>query len=244
MKTKPEELDVINHFIFPCITGTERFIAIPPTAVQMGYNETAMFQSLLSTLRPKCTIEVGTETGVTLALLARHSTKAFSIDIDPMVKTRLEGKFPNTEFFTGSSHDVLPVVLKKLTDEGTTPDFIFIDGDHSAEGVRRDVEHVLSVRPLTQMVVMMHDSFNPGCRKGILAANWSRNPYCHYVELDFCTGVLHPDEACLRQMWGGLAFALFLPQPRKHTLEVKTTHQMMFEAAFLQSVYCMKAKAR
>ena len=240
MKTRPEDLEVINHLIFPCIMGTERSIAIPATSVHMAYNENAVFQALLSTLRPKCTIEVGTETGVTLALMARYSTRAISIDIDPMVKARLAGKFPNTEFITGSSHDVLPVLLKRLADAGTTPDFIFIDGDHSAEGVRIDVEHVLSVRPLTQMVVLMHDSFNPGCRKGILAANWSRNPYCHYVELDFSPGVLHPDESCYRQMWGGLAFALFLPQHRKHTLEVKTPHQLTFEAAFLQSVYCKK----
>jgi Methyltransferase domain len=242
MKTRPEDLEIINHYVFPCLLGTKRFIEMSGPGVHMGYSENAVFQALLSNLRPKCSIEVGTETGVTLALIARYSTKAISIDIDPMVKARLAGQFPNAEFITGSSHDALPVLLKGLADKGTTPDFIFIDADHSAEGVRQDVEHVLSIRPLTQMVVLMHDTFNPGCRKGILSANWSRNPYCHYVDLDFCPGVLHPDEACLRQMWGGLGFALFLPQPRQHTLEVKTTHQMIFEAAFLQSVYVKKTK--
>jgi predicted O-methyltransferase YrrM len=242
MKTRPEDLEVINRYIFPALLGANRFIEKSGPGLHMAYNENAVFQALLSNLRPKCSIEVGTETGVTLALIARHSTRAISIDIDPLVKATLADKFPKVEFITGSSHDALPVLLKRLADEGTSPDFIFIDGDHTAEGVRQDIEHVLTIRPRGQIVVLMHDTFNPGCRKGILSAQWSRNPYCHYVELDFCPGVLHPDESCLRQMWGGLGFALFLPEARQHTIEVKTSHQILFEAAFLQSVYCRKAK--
>ncbi|MGH7944184.1 MAG: hypothetical protein ACREH8_08735 [Opitutaceae bacterium] len=83
----------------------------------------------------------------------------------------------------------------------------------------------------------MHDSFNPGCREGIRPAQWSRNAFCHVVELDFAPGILHPNENCLRQMWGGLALAVFLPEPRRHQREVKTSHQLMFEAALRSSVY-------
>jgi predicted O-methyltransferase YrrM len=240
MSTKPADLATIHNFIYPALTGARRFLDFPEAVTHMGYSETAVFQALLSTLRPKCSIEVGTETGVTLALIARHSTRAFSIDIDPNVKTRLAGAFANVEFITGSSHDALPVLLKRLADEGTTPDFIFVDGDHTAAGVNKDLEFILDLRPAGQMVVLMHDTFNPGCRHGIVAANWARNPYCHYVDVDFCPGVLHPDEACQRQMWGGLGFALFLPEPRSHVLEVKGTHQITFEAAYLQSVHCKR----
>lgn len=244
MKTRPEDLATIHNFIYPALTGAKRFLDWPQTVVHMSYSETAVFQSLLSTLKPKYSIEVGTETGVTLALIARHSTKAVSIDIDPNVKARLADKFSNVEFITGSSHDVLPVLLQRLASEGTTPDFIFVDGDHSAAGVNKDIEFILNFKPSTQMVVLMHDTFNPGCRQGILTANWARNPHCHFVELDFCPGVLHPDEACQRQMWGGLGLALFRPEPRKHTLEVKRTHQMTFESCFLQSVYNRNLKPR
>jgi cephalosporin hydroxylase len=144
-----------------------------------------VFQSLLSNLRPACSIEVGTETGTTLALIARHSTRAISIDIDPGVKSRLQDKFENVEFITGSSHDVLPVLLSRLTGEGVTPDFLFVDGDHSAAGVLKDLEFILKLTPTKQMIVLMHDTFNPGCRQGILAASWTRNPHCHFVDLDF-----------------------------------------------------------
>lgn len=244
MKNNPEELATIHNFIYPALTGARRFLDFPGSSTHLAYSETAVFQSLLSTLKPKCSIEVGTETGATLAVIARHSTRAISIDIDPGVKARLAPQFTNVEFITGSSHDVLPVLLQRLAAEGTTPDFIFVDGDHTAAGVNKDLEFILNFQPTVQMTVLMHDTFNPGCRQGIVAANWARNPYCHYVDVDFCPGVLHPDESCLRQMWGGLGYALFRPEPRQHTLEVKRTHQLTFEAAFQHSVYNRNLKAR
>lgn len=237
MSTTAEELTVIHAHVYPALTGMRRFKDFALGTTHLGFSETAVFQSLLSTLKPALSIEVGTETGATLALLARHSAKVVSIDIDPAVKLNLASEFPNVEFITGSSHDALPALLGRLAVEGTTPDFIFVDGDHSAEGVRKDLDAILRFQPQKRMVVLMHDTINPGCRRGICAAAWSRNVHCHYVDLDFCPGVLHPDESCRRQMWGGLGFALFLPEPRKHKLAVKLPHQMMFEAAFLQSVY-------
>jgi cephalosporin hydroxylase len=63
-----------------------------PNSVHFAHSETAVFQSLLSNLRPACSIEVGTETGTTLALIARHSTRAISIDIDPGVKSAPAGQ--------------------------------------------------------------------------------------------------------------------------------------------------------
>jgi len=171
VKTTQEDLRLINNFVLPCLVGTKPFREMSGRDVHMGYNETAVFQAILSSLRPQCSIEVGTETGATLALISKHSTRAISIDIDAQVKTTLSSKFSNVEFITGDSHQALPEVLKKLTAEGTTPDFIFIDGDHSADGVRQDIEHVLSFRPTKQMTVLMHDSFNPNAAK----ACWPRN---------------------------------------------------------------------
>ncbi|MBL9207584.1 MAG: class I SAM-dependent methyltransferase [Opitutaceae bacterium] len=244
MKTQAADMATLHEVIYPALTGNRRFLDFSPNSVHFAHSETAVFQSLLSNLRPACSIEVGTETGATLALIARHSTRTISIDIDPGVKSRLQDKFENVEFITGSSHDVLPVLLSRLTGEGVTPDFIFVDGDHSAAGVLKDLEFILKLTPTKQMIVLMHDTFNPGCRQGILAASWTRNPHCHFVDLDFCPGVLHPDDSCTRQMWGGLGLAVFLPQVRKHTLEVKQTHRLTFEAAFLQSVYNRAPRSR
>jgi len=87
------------------------------------------------------------------------------------VKAVLADKFTNVEFITGSSHDALPILLARLAAEGTSPDFIFVDGDHTAAGVNKDLEFILNFQPTAQMVVLMHDTFNPGCRQGIFAAS-------------------------------------------------------------------------
>lgn len=237
MTTGPAELNIVNQHIFPLILGERLLVDRPASAIVMGYGEAAMFEAYLSHLRPQCSIEVGTETGVTLATIARHSKRTISIDIDPAVKARLAPRFPNVEFLTGSSHDVLPIVLERLAAEGVTPDFIFVDGDHSADGVRRDLEFILSIRPTRAMTVFMHDSFNPGCRQGIRAAQWARSPWCHFVELDFVPGILHPNANCRREMWGGLALACFLPTERKHELVINASHEIMFNAALSHSVY-------
>ncbi len=244
MKTKPEEWAIIHDFIYPGLTGAKRLVDFPDSTSHLAYGEIAVFQALLSNLRPKCAIEVGTDTGCTLALIARNSSRAVSVDIDPNVKIRLQDKFTNVEFLTGSSHDVLPALLTRLEGDNITPDFIFVDGDHSAIGVNKDIEFILNLKPRNPVTLLMHDTFNPGCRQGIFAASWARNPYCHYVDLDFCPGALHPDPSCLRQMWGGIGLAVFNPEPRKHTLDVKRTHQLAYEAAFQSSVYNRNLKPR
>jgi hypothetical protein len=235
--SRPEDLDLINNHVLPCLHGTKPFRERHGPNVLMGYTEIAYFEAILAQIKPQCAIEVGTETGATLAIIAKHAKKVVSIDIDPRVKTTLEGQFKNVVFITGSSHTALPEVLKRVAEMNTPIDFIFIDGDHSAEGVREDIEHVLNYRPKTRLVVMMHDSFNPECRRGILAADWQRSSYCHFVDVDFAPGVLHPDEPVRRQMWGGLGFALFLPTERKHELKIMAPHQLLYEAALMQSVY-------
>ena len=63
MPMQSEDLEIINNLIFPCLLGTKPFKEVPPHHVNMGYNETAVFQALLSNIRPNCAIEIGTESG-------------------------------------------------------------------------------------------------------------------------------------------------------------------------------------
>ncbi len=242
MPLRPDEADLIDAHILPALTGTRRFLPTAPGATHLAFAEIATFQALLSQLRPRCAVEIGTQTGVTLAEIARHSTRVISLDIDPEVKARLDGRWPHVELITGNSHTTLGGLFARLAAEGSPPDFIFVDGDHTAEGVRLDLEHVLALRPTSPVVVLMHDSFNPQCRRGMLQARWAQCRHCHYVELDFVPGVLHPDPRCLREMWGGLGYALLLPEPRTAPLEVHRSHQLLFEAAFRQSVYAAQLK--
>ena len=70
-------------------------------------------------------------------------------------------------FHEGDSHELLADVLRGFADAGRNVDFLMIDGDHTAQGFRRDVEDVLSSTALRRSVVLLHDTMNPEVRRGM-----------------------------------------------------------------------------
>ena len=141
--------------------------------------------------------------------------KVYSLDIDPKVPTRLEGRFSNVEYLIGRSAETLPPLLSRLQKEGAEVGFVLVDGDHSVEGVRTDIEMLLRYKPVTSLYIVMHDSFNPDCRAGLKAANWAGCPHVHAVELDFVPGAVNPSPSFRRELWGGLALGILKPEPRQ-----------------------------
>jgi len=115
---------------------------------QMNHSERLALTGLLSRHKPKCSIEIGTYMGGSLSLISQYSEMVFSIDIDPSIPERL-GQFENVCFLTGPSQVILPILLKELDTEQIPVDFVLIDGDHSAEGIKRDVELLLSYVPMS-----------------------------------------------------------------------------------------------
>jgi len=205
---------------------------------QMTTCEWMALQHILSGLRTKRAVEVGTYKGGSLQVLAHFCECVDSIDIDPSIANSLANLFCNVTFHTGSSAELLPSVLRS-DGKGCEPvGFVLIDGDHSTEGVRRDINAVLSVPPSCEMVVLMHDAFNPDCRAGILSANWQLCPHVHEVEIDYIPGVYHQhayDSAAARTMWGGFACALLKPEARQGDLVISQRQKGLFEAVLLQS---------
>lgn len=221
---------------------------------QMTACEQMAIQHILSKLRPQRAVEGGTYKGGSLQVLAHYCKHVEAIDIDPSVAATLGHRFRNVTFHTGNSAELLPLILSS-TAQGCDPvSFVLIDGDHSTEGVRRDINALLSVAPTTEMVVLMHDSFNPDCRAGIVSARWQKSPHVHEVEVDFIPGVYHQqayDTAAARTMWGGFACALLKPEPRQGELVISKRQQGLFEALFQQSSHApcrpsllQRAKAR
>jgi hypothetical protein len=190
---------------------------------QMHDSERLALTGLLARHQPYCSVEVGTYHGGSLSLICQYSKMIFSIDIDEAIPSRLN--LPNVNFLTGPSHVILPHLLGELDRAGIPVEFVLIDGDHSAAGVKRDIACVLSYVPKKPMFVALHDSFNPGCRQGMLEAGWESSPYCHWVDLDFVPGKLGS-----QQLWGGLALAHFLPVARSGHLEINRTAEEMFQA--------------
>jgi hypothetical protein len=211
---------------------------IYPLHSQMTTCEMLSLHQILASLSPRRALEIGTYRGGSLQVLSRFCQHVESIDTDPSIPGDLGHLFANVTFHTGNSAEILPSALHAGSESSEPVDFVLIDGDHSTEGVRRDINAFLSVPPTCEVVVLMHDAFNPDCRAGILSANWQGSLYVHEVEIDYIPGVYHQhayDTAAARTMWGGFACALLKPEPRKGDLVISQRQQGLFEAVLLQS---------
>ena len=160
---------------------------------------------VLEHLRPKVAIEIGTKNGGSLQVLSHFCDRVYSIDIDPDVPQRLQGKFANVEYLIGPSDQMLPPLIDRLQNEAAELSFALVDGDHSREGVLKDINNLLRFRPSVPFYIIMHDSFNPQCRLGLKQADWLANPHVHAVELDFIAGAVNSAPNFRNQLWGGLA---------------------------------------
>ena len=234
----------ISYQVFSfCVILMNNLTALPLSTCaglhsQMTTCEQMAFQHILAKLRPQRAVEVGTYKGGSLQILAHFCKHVDSIDIDPAVADVLGSRFSNVTFHTGNSAELLPSTLRAASELSEPVAFVLIDGDHSTEGVRRDISALLTVPPSCEMVVLMHDAFNPDCRAGILSANWQGSPYVHEVEIDYIPGVYHQqayDTAAARSMWGGFACAFLKPEPRQGDLVISQRQQGLFEAVLLQS---------
>jgi glycosyltransferase involved in cell wall biosynthesis/cephalosporin hydroxylase len=198
---------------------------------QMNDSERLALAAILERTRPKCAIEVGTYRGGSLSLISQYVDVVFSIDIDPSIPGKLR-HIANASFFTGPSQVIFPQLLRELAESGMPVEFVLIDGDHSARGVKRDVEILLTYVPTKPLVLMVHDGFNPECRRGLLEASWNSSPYVQYVDVDFIPGrIIEHGGGGDGEMWGGLAMAYFSPERRVGDVKIGQGSKRAFEEA-------------
>jgi hypothetical protein len=187
--------------------------------------ERLAMMALLGWLKPACSIEIGTREGGSLAVIAANSGKVFTLDMDPDCQKAAQ-PFPNAEFIVGSSQEKLPGVLRTIEEQHLSLEFVLVDGDHSEDGVRGDIECLLKYKPKRPCYILMHDSFNPFCREGMASAPWEQCPYVNRVDFDFVPGKLHPpgdthySHPVSDEMWGGLGLAVLRPEERVGPLEI------------------------
>lgn len=175
------------------------FSAVP---WQMSFGERAVIEGVLSQLRPRLSLEIGTAEGGSLSRIAAHSERVVSFDlVEPEEDVR---NLPNVELRTGDSHELLAAELRKLERAGEMIDFVLIDGDHTADGARRDMEDVLGSGAVQNAIVLAHDTLNPDVRRGLEAVPYAEIGKVAYVDLDFVAGHVTAEPPPGGECWGGL----------------------------------------
>ena len=174
-KFSKKELNKINN-IYEAVDFIFNFeyFTFSIKASQIRY-EIIKLLEILKDLRPKVILEIGTLQGGTLFLFTRISNpEAIITSIDlpggPYGGGYAEWKKPLFQFFAKSkqkielvranSHNPNTFELVKNILDGRMVDFLFIDGDHTYEGIKRDFEMYSSLVKKGGLIAF-HDIVKP-----------------------------------------------------------------------------------
>jgi len=208
---------------------------------QMSRAEKYCLIHLLEKLNPEYSIEIGTYKGGSLQVLSKFSKKVYSIDIDSEPKHTLENQFDNVIFKVGKSHDIIKNVIEDIESKNGKLNFILVDGDHSKDGVKKDLECILSCNLKHPLTVILHDSFNPQCRSGMKSINYKKYNFIEHIDLDYIHGCFSPNTNH-REMWGGFAIIKINPKIKKPNFKITQSQKMLFDATYWKSIHIIKDK--
>jgi hypothetical protein len=168
----------------------------------MSFGERAVLQGVLSELKPRISIEIGSAQGGSLQWVARHSESVHSIDLAAPVEI-----LPNVTYHTGDSWRLLSELLDQPMPRKRGIDFALVDGDHTPEGVCADLRSLLDSPACKQTVILLHDTANPNVREGIVTALYDHSAVV-YHDLDFTRGYTFAEGPFTGQQWGGLGLVV------------------------------------
>jgi hypothetical protein len=173
----------------------------------MSLGERASLEGILSALRPSLSIEIGTWSGGSLDRISAHSEAVHAIDLvrHPNVT---DERFPNVTFHVGDSHELLPGLLAALAAAENNVDFVLVDGDHSAQGVHRDLEDLLASSSVGRTIILVHDTLNERVRAGLERVDFEAFDKVSFVELDFVPGQLFREGGRKDELWCGLGLVI------------------------------------
>lgn len=205
---------------------------------QMSRSEKYALISLLELIRPNASLEIGTYRGGSLQVISHFSKKVYSIDISPEPKKSLSNKFNNVEFLVEPSSAAINKVFKVAEEKGERIEFVLIDGDHSRKGVYSDLKAVLDYPHKSKIMILLHDSYNPQCRKGMLDIDFKKYQHIEYAEIDYITGSFWHN-GNNREMWGGLALIKVNPDIISSP-KISQSAKNSFKVAKIHSIHMIK----
>jgi hypothetical protein len=171
---------------------------------QMTYGERAALAGLVSELRPRLAIEIGRAAGGSLECLAAYCGEIHSLDLDPP-----RGPMPaNVHAHTGDSRKLLGTLLAELAASERNVDLALVDGDHSASGVRADLEDLLASPALDRTLIVLHDTMNDRVRRGIEQAQVDRVEGVVFADFEFVPGFIVRSGDFAGERWGGLGLVV------------------------------------
>lgn len=105
--------------------------------IQQDKEELWQFVEKLMEIHPKRMLEIGNACGGGTLLWQALVPEVYSLDIKPIEGHIPDSYFPEVNFLVGDTHEQSTLQMAK---QFAPYDFIFIDGDHSTEGVKMDFE--------------------------------------------------------------------------------------------------------
>jgi hypothetical protein len=123
--------------------------------------------------------------------LSKYSEQVITVDVNEFVRRACKD-YSNVEAWNCSTSEA----ATKIQQQNLKFDLAVVDADHSRKAVKADIEGLLDCTE----VILMHDSFNPDCRRGMLDA--LEHQSSHAYNLDFVSSNLKHDG-----LWGGFGIA-------------------------------------
>jgi len=152
--------------------------------------ELLMIQELLRHEKIEKILEIGTAYGGSTLLWAKmvESVGGHVYACDLTFNTNpIYGDTPYRNMvteFTGNSHD--PTLIKRIKEEVVSVDVLFLDGDHSREGVRQDFENFYDIVRLGGFIII-HDILDTDCHRnqGVYVSEFWNEIKNKYSSLEF-----------------------------------------------------------
>jgi hypothetical protein len=136
-------------------------------------------------------LELGYHRGGVTKWLSQFSEQVITVDVNEFV-SNAPNLFHNVEAWNCPTLKATSRIKK----ENLFFDLAIIDADHSRQAVYADINGIIN----HSNIILMHDSFNPECRRGMIDALKNQKSHAYY--LDFIPSVSKNDG-----LWGGLAIA-------------------------------------